>query len=292
MSRSRLAGYLGVLVLCALLAARPGSPDDADPTVAAERLAQLRAVAERADVGLAGVRAELQRAVEEGRRGSALTVEGDQPPASHFEAAAAAATRAADLAMAAARTSASLDAALAAVAPSFGSLPNGPVAVALDGLGLQMTAAARASGPFVDRRHAADGTLAALADALAALDDDDARAALVALDRADSARAKVAAWEEPPSVLPYWLDTTGGMLDAARRIAEATIDGDSAAAARAARAYRRAADQARRADTALALAMSESGAALAAVPLRALADALAAATAQRNAVSSVLQMVP
>jgi hypothetical protein len=290
MRRSRLPGYLGVLLLGAMLAARPVGADAADPTAAAERLALLRTAAARTDRGLAALITQLQLAVDAGRRGSALTVEGDQPPAPEFAAAADAATTAASTAIAVERSTASLDGTLAAVAPSFGSLPDGPQAVALERVGLQLNAAGQASGPFVVRRHAADDTLAALADALAALAVDDATAALDALDRADTERAAVAAWEQPPSVLPYWLDTTGAMLAAARRIAQATIAGDRVAAAQAGRAYQRAAQQAHRADIALALAMTESGAALASVPLRSLAEALSAAIAQQDAVASVLRM--
>jgi hypothetical protein len=290
--RPRLAGYLGVLLLGAVLAARPAAADQADPPTAAGRLAVLRAAADTADEGLDALIAQLQEAVDAGRRGSALTIAGNQAPAPDFEAAAAAAARAADMAISVERIAVWLDTLLAAVAPTFGTLPDGPGAVAVEAFGLQMTAAAQASGPFVARRHAADDTLAALADALAALNHDDATSALAALDRADAARAVVARWEEPPSVLPYWLDTTGGMLAAARRIADATIAGDEAAAARAGHAYRRAAEQAGRADTALALAMTESGAGLASVPLHGLADALAAAIAQRNAVAAVRQMAP
>jgi hypothetical protein len=281
---------VAVLLMGALLAARPAGADAADPPTAAERLATLRLAAEGADVGLNALIGELQQAVDAGRRGSALTVAGDQPPAGDFEESAAAAARAADLALGVERTTGSLDAMLSAVVPSFGVLPDGPQAVALDAFGLQMSGAARASGPFVTRRHAADDTLAALADALAALDHDDATGALLALDRADDARSVVAAWDEPPSVLPYWLDTTAGMLAAARRIAEATLAGDGEAAARAGRAYRHAAEQARRADTALALSMTESGAALGSVPLHGLADALAVAVAQRSAVVAVLAL--
>jgi hypothetical protein len=89
-------------------------------------------------------------------------------------------------------------------------------------------------------------------------------------------------------VLPLWLETTADMIDAARHIAEATIAQDPIAAARAAAAYRRAAADARRADTALALAIAESGSSLASTPMQRLAEALAAALAQREAVHSVL----
>jgi hypothetical protein len=89
-------------------------------------------------------------------------------------------------------------------------------------------------------------------------------------------------------VLPLWLDTTGAMIEAARDIAQATIDRDSDAAARAADAYRRASEEARRADSALAIAIAESGNALAVTPMRRLAAGLAAASAQRDALLSVL----
>jgi hypothetical protein len=290
MHRSRLGGYLGALLLGALLTARPAAADAADPPTAANRLVVLRTAADTADLAMAALLRELQRAVDAGRRGSALTVEGDLPPAIDLEAAGDAAARSAALALAVEEATNSLNAILAAVAPSVGSLPDGPRAVALEGIGLQFAAAAQASGPFVERRHAADDMLSALAAALAALDTENATGALAALDRADAARATVAAWPEPPSVLPYWLNTTGAMLGAVRRIARATIENDPGAAAQAARAYRRAADQAHRADTALALAMTESGAALASVPLRGLADALAAVMAQRQTLAAVLSL--
>jgi hypothetical protein len=78
------------------------------------------------------------------------------------------------------------------------------------------------------------------------------------------------------------------MLFSARRIAHASLNGDLAAAEQAGRAYRRAARDARQADTALALALSESGAALASTPLARLADALEAVTTRRLAMASVL----
>jgi hypothetical protein len=290
MSRPRLGGWFGVLLLGVLLAGRPAAADAADPPTAASRLAVLRVAAERADHALFALLSELRIAVDAGRRGSALTVEGDRPPATDFESAADAAARAAVLAIPAEQTTISLNGTLAGVAPSFGNVPHGPQAVTLERIGLQLTAAAQTSGPFVERRHAAADALAALADALAALGDDDATGALAALDRADAARATVADWPEPPSVLPYWLHTTGGMLGAARRIAQATIEDDPGAAAQGGRAYRRAAEQAHRADIALALAMTESGAALASGPLRGLADALAAVIAQREAVAAVMRI--
>ena len=59
--------------------------------------------------------------------------------------------------------------------------------------------------------------------------------------------------------------------------------------ARAAQRYARAAHEARRADTALAIAIAESGSSLASTPLGLLADALEAATAQRQALAQIAE---
>lgn len=278
-----------MVLLGGLLAARPADPEAAEPTLEASRAAGLRASAAEAERALDALIRELQRAVDAARRGSALVIEGDLPPGPELEAAALAAGEATDEAAFAANVAARLDGTLAAVAPALGPLPEGPFGASLPGIASQLRAAAEAGGSFVERRRASETTLRALADALAALQAGEPRAALRALDAADAARAVVAGWDEPPVVLPYWIDTTGAMLAAARRIAQATIDEDADEAKRAGRAYRRAATEARRADTALALAISESGAALAANPLRRLAEAMARATEQRQAVASVLQ---
>lgn len=277
-------------VLGGLLCARPAGADAAEPTAAAARLAWLQSRAAEADRALAALIAELQRAVDAGRRASALVIQGERPPAPEFEAAASAVGGATDEAAYAENMTARLGGTAAAVAPAHDALPDGPMASSLPGIAAQLTSAGEASGPFVAHRQAADATLAALGDGLAALEDDDPRQALAALDRADAALADVASWLDPPVVLPLWLDTTGALLSSARRMARAAIDGDAAALGRASRAYRAATTEARRADTALALAISESGAALAATPLRRLADTLAAAIQQRQAVASLMQM--
>ena len=77
------------------------------------------------------------------------------------------------------------------------------------------------------------------------------------------------------------------MVDAARDIADATIAQDPDAAAIAVAAYEVAAEEARRADTALAISISESGNSLSSTPMRRLAEALAAAMAQRDAVLAI-----
>jgi hypothetical protein len=90
-------------------------------------------------------------------------------------------------------------------------------------------------------------------------------------------------------VLPLWLDTTTDLLAAARDLADASIAGDTVALKAASEAYRQAAEGAREADVALALAISETGAGLAATPLQRLAAAAASTEQQAAAVASVLQ---
>jgi hypothetical protein len=226
-------------------------------------------------------------AIDGGRRGSALIQDGDQDPGPAFDEAASATRSAATLADRAADATERLDAVLRSVESAGGPLPPGPSS-SLAAIAEQLTTSGAAGGSFVERRLAATATLTALAEALGALDDDDPGAALAALDRADASLATVAEWPAPPTVLPLWLETTGAMLEAARGIARATIAQDPKAAEAAANAYRRAAEEARRADTALAIAIAEAGSSLAGTPMRLLAEALAAAIAQHEAVQPLL----
>ncbi|HEX3219110.1 MAG TPA: hypothetical protein VHU77_03650 [Candidatus Limnocylindria bacterium] len=283
----RAMGIGATVVLGVLLTLRPAAAGAADPTMAAERRAVLRALAAADDRALSALIAQLQAAVDAGRRGSALVIDGTRPAAPDLQQAAAAARAALPLVGDSARADTALDGALPAIQPQL-DVPPGPGSAELVGVDGQLDAAASASGPFIERRLAAARTLTALRDALRRLEANHAAAALTALDRADDARRTVAVWPNPPDVLPFWLDTTGAMLDAARDIADATLSGDAAEAHRAGRAYRLAAQDAQRADTALAIAISESGASLASVPLGRLADALEAATDRAAAMASVL----
>jgi hypothetical protein len=285
----RAAGIGAALLLGGVLSLRPAAAEAADPSLVASRAAALHRVAAADDAALAALAAGLQAAIEAGRHGSALVIDGDSAPASDLEHAADAASRVPVLALASERSDSALDGTVLSVGlDGAAALPAGTRSGELLGIDRQLRDAAAASGPFVQRRHAATETLDALAAALAALQASDARKALRALHRAGMARATVAAWPSPPVVLPFWLRTTGGMLTAARHIARATLTEDADAAARAGRAYQRAAKDARQADTALALAISETGAGLASTPLQRLADALDAVTARRAALASVL----
>jgi hypothetical protein len=286
-ARAVLVGVLAVVLLGALLAARP-SGGGADPTLAAERAARLHDEATDAVTRLDALIAKLQAALDAGRRGSALVIDGDRSPRADLMNAASSIAAASDEAALAAAAAARVDGTLSAVAPRHGALPPGPSGPLFPGISAQFAAAAEAADPFVARRQATRQTLDALADALAALRKDDPQRALTALDRANVALDTVRDWENPPTVLPLWLDTTGQLLSAARRIATASLAGDADAVARAAHRYSRAADDANRADTALAIAIAESGSSLASTPLQLVADALEAATAQREALQAIL----
>jgi hypothetical protein len=277
---------LAALLLGTVLAARPAG--SVDPTVVAERVSTLRAQAAEAATRIDALIAQLKVAVDAGRRGSALVIDGDESPrADLLEAAQAVSDASGEAALAAAAT-ARVTGTMAAVTPGRDPIPAGPTTALLPGISAQFASAADAADPFVARRLATDETLAALADALAALDNDDPRTALAALDRADAALDVIRDWEEPPTVLPVWLETTDELLAAARWIAVASLAGDEEAVTRSARRYARAAAEARQADTALAIAIAESGSSLAATPLQLLADALDAATAQRQALEEIL----
>ena len=275
------------MLLGALLAARPAGAAAADPPTMAARHATLRAVARQADRALDELIAQLQVAIDGGRRGSALIQDGDQDPGPAFDEAASATRSAATRAAMAAAAVARLDGVRRSVGSAGGPLPPSPPS-SLAAIAEQLASSGPAGGSFVERRLAAASTLTALADALEALNGDDPGAALAALDRADESLAAVGEWPSPPTVLPLWLETTGALVEAARGIARATIAQDPDAAEAAANAYRRAAEEARRADTALAIAIAEAGSSLAGPPMRSLADWLAAAIAQSQAVQPLL----
>lgn len=275
-----------LLVLLALL----GGSGSASPAIdASQRRAALHAVALAADAALADIEARLRDAVDAGRRGAALVLEGSEDPAPHLQAAAAAARETAPLAMAARAEMRRLTGTAAAVAPEIAAPEGGPTADELLGIAGQLDDASLLAGLFVERRVAAAVVLRELQRALAALDRDDPRAALERIAAAEEAHGTVAAWVQPPAVLPVWLDTTGVLLDATRRMAVATQAGDLAAAERASRDYAAGAERAHTADVALGVAMAEAGSAVTGVPMRRLAEALAAVERQRAATASVLE---
>jgi len=129
----------------------------------------------------------------------------------------------------------------------------------------------------------------ALAAALAALERSDPSAALDSLATADAPFSLLDAWVERPPLLRYWMMISSDLLDAAGDIARATLSDDAAALKAAGERYATAAEAARGADNALALSLSEAGAAISATPLRRLAAVADEVDEARSELPNVLQ---
>jgi hypothetical protein len=153
-----------------------------------------------------------------------------------------------------------------------------------------MTSTGAAADGFRRLHQATASVLEGLSNALAALDDGRPVAGLDALDTADAALAEVRAWPGQLDTLPVWVDTTGRLLAAVRRLAVAIRNGDEAAARSAAAAYRAAASDARQADAALAIAIAEGGNAVSGTVMAAAAEALRETEATQAAVQSLLSV--
>jgi SWI/SNF-related matrix-associated actin-dependent regulator 1 of chromatin subfamily A len=266
------------------------SPDaaHADPAGALARTGALADVAEAADAALARLSAELGRARDHARRGAALTVSGEAP-APELTAAADVLAGAGDEADGARRALVVLDGMAAAIRPdaTVPSLTYG--GADLEQLAAQLRSAAVAATLFVARRHATQAVVDALAAALAELDGNDPAAALDELRAADAPLALLAEWKERPPLLRYWMMISAELLDAAGDIARATLADDPQAVEAAAARYAEAADAALGADNAVAVALSEEGAAVTVIPLQRLAALADEAAEARAALPPVLQ---
>jgi hypothetical protein len=271
------------------LGLRSADPLQADPPTAAARARSLAAAAVAADEALARLSAVLADAIDHGRRGSAQTVAGNVPPATELEAAAARLVAGAGAADAARRAVTALAGMAAAVVPRA-QVP----ALSYSGPDLLLIAdSLRTSADdatlFVQRRDATQAVVSVLGDAVVQLESDQPEAALVSLDRAAAPVALLDAWQLRPPLLSYWMKVTRDLLDAARGIATATIDGDPAAVRAAAARYATAGAAARGADNALAVSLSEEGAAVSGIPLRRLAAAASRAADLRAAVQPLMR---
>ena len=260
---------------------RSPDPAQADPVGALARTEALADAAGAADTALTGLSAELERARDHARRGAALTVSGEAP-APELTAAADVLAGAGDEADAARRALVALDGMAAAVQPEANvpSLTYG--GADLEQLAAQLRNTADAATLFVERRHATRAVVDALAAALAALDRNDPTAAIDELRAADAPLALLAEWQQRPPLLRYWMMISAELLDAAGDIARATLADDPDAVKAAAARYVEAADSALGADNALAVTLSEEGAAVTVIPLQrlaALADEAAGAHA-------------
>lgn len=267
---------------------RSADPASADPPGAAARTRFIADAADAADMALARLDAQLKRARDHARRGTALTVSGDAP-APELTSAADLLAGASDEADAARRDLQVLDGVAAGIQPTatVPSLSYGGTDLEL--IAAQLRRSAAAATLFVERRHATQTVVDALGAALADLERDDPSAALASLATADAPLALLQAWEERPPLLRYWLMISADLLDAAGDIARATISDDPTALQAAAERYAKAADAARGADNALALTLSEEGAAISATPLRRLAALADAVDQARSGLAQVRQ---
>jgi hypothetical protein len=286
----RMLGLAAALVLGMLLGAKPPVPSPADDPSQAAREAHLRGVAADAAAACSELLRQLHSARDAARRGAALIVEGDTPPQRALSLAADHLEQAEPLAVRAGAATRRLRGTLQSVRPGGEpTVADLPTAGELAGIATQLRAAGDAAAAFLERRHAAEETLAQLGRALDALDRGDLDAASAALASASAARQVLVDWEEPPTTLGLWLQTTDAMITAAADMVEARRTGDAAAAQRAVDAYAAAAQDAHRADVSLGLSLSETGAGLTGTPLRRLADALAAVEEARAQADALQQ---
>jgi hypothetical protein len=278
----RAATAIGIALVVGLgFGLRSAVPALADPPLVAARGRALMTAAAAADAGLASLAAVLSDAIDHARSGSAETVAGDRPPAPELQAAADALGKGSETADAAHRAVAALAGMASAIAPDrpVPALPYGSPDLLAMAAGLRTSADAAAL--FVERRHATETIVGALADAVSALDRDLPAAAVVSLDGATAPLALLDDWVERPPLLGYWMKVIHQLVDAARGIATATLQGDPVAQKAAAERYGKAAEAARGADNALAVSLAEEGGAVSVVQLQRLAAAASAVSDAR-----------
>ncbi|HET9417512.1 MAG TPA: hypothetical protein VFP30_08240 [Candidatus Limnocylindria bacterium] len=273
------------LVLVPLLGS--GGPDPAVER-AARALVLERAAA--ADAALAAVEAALSPGLDAARRGAALVVSGEEEPAAQLETAAGEIASAEDAVEEARRAVDALEGARRALGEAEAiRLEVAPGEVG--SVAAQLDSAGPAANAFTRMRALAEGLVARLETALAALEDgalEDGRSALAAV-RSD--HDTLAAWEVELVTLPVWLDTTDAMIGAVEAILVATESGDTDAARAAAEDFAAAAEDAGPADRALRIAIGEGGSAVTAAPLGRLAELLREVSSARLEVASIVQTV-
>ncbi|MDH4334413.1 MAG: hypothetical protein OEW24_04015, partial [Chloroflexota bacterium] len=279
---------IGILAIGSTLCLRPADPTIAAPEIEAHRRAGLAAAANSTDALLEALVAPLDSALHHARAGAAGTRSGEVPPAAEFEAAALAVEQGSSAADALGRALRDLVATASSVAPGFSVPPSPPSSSDLLIVAAQLRASGDAASEFFERRRATTALNEALGAAVEALRDDDPYGALDRLADGDPALALLVAWEQPPETFGFWLTTIGELYAAAREIATATIAGDEEAVARAAARYGAAAESARGADNALALALAEGSSAVSINAQRRIADLLDEALTTRAAIATLI----
>ena len=284
----RLVAVVGVvLVVILLFGAAPTNPETTDPVRAAALRHQAAGQAADADAALAEAEELMHGGIAEAGRGQAAVLGGDEDPATSIDAAAAAFESAAAPVDAAQVALETLSWTLLALDPAAE-----PPSLELRGsdlaaIGAQWRATALPLSVLTDLRRAAEATLEALDDALAALDDDDPAAALEALEEAEASLDVVRESESELPTLPVWVDTVEALLEATADIARAAQAGDAEALAEAQAAFEAAAGDAARADHALTIALGEASAGVTGPAASSSAAALRAVGATRAALASL-----
>ena len=249
---------------------RSADPARADPPAEAARERLVTDAAQAAGVALGSLGRRIALAREHARLGTALTASGEAP-APELTAAADILAAASGEADAAQRRLLVLRGLAAAIEPAAAVPALSYNGTELEQIAAQLEAGAPAATLFVERRHATQAVVDALSAALSELERDEPSAALASLAEADAPMALLEAWEQRPPLLRYWMTISTDLLDAAGDIARATLADDPLAARAAGERYAKAAEAARGADNALALALAEEGAVVSATPLRRLA---------------------
>jgi hypothetical protein len=270
-TRAVLSATIAVVAVGAVFAGRMPDPGAA---VAAEKLVGERAAATVA--ALDELEDALQPGLDVARHGAALVVAGDDAPGPVLEDASDQLRDAEEEAGEVRRAVDALNGAIAAwqaEAPTIGQqIERGEVG----SIAAQLQATAPDADAFAEMRRRADGMIATLESALAALDAGDLGGADRLIAGARSDHDALTAWENDLLTLPIWIDTTDAMISDLETIVDATRTGDDAAAAAAATAFAARGNEAQTADRALRIAMAEGGAAVTAPALSRLAGMLGA----------------
>jgi hypothetical protein len=281
-------GVVAALALGGVLAARSADPLTADPAAAAALRATIASQRSLAEAQLTRLQSALTAALNDGRRGAALTVQGTERPGPPLHAAGDAIGDADPLVGTANATIRRLTANLV-VAGRSGSAPRLALRPGeLASIGAELGTSADAADAFWSMRRATETTLTRLAEAFAAVDSREPDRALSAIRAAETSLNQVRRWPGSLLTLPIWTQATGGLLAALKSLAVALRDHDLAAARAAEARYRSAAADAHRADLALAVAIAEGGSAVSDSQLAAAASALRAVEDALVGVRSIL----
>lgn len=253
----------------------------------AAREGRLQVLAAAADGALTALEEDLRAALDSARRGSARVVSGDQPPGLELEAAAAAVAGAAPPAAAVVGSLATLSGTIRAL--DRGGAPAAPATPAeLESIAVQLLATAPAADGFAAMRRRTGEVLQALDGALAALERRDVEDARQAVTAARDLLEILAAWNPGLVTLPIWLETAGAMADALERLVVAVQAGDADGITQAQLDFEAASAEAREADVALQIALSEGGGAVAAAPLQRLVGVLRRTSDARASLATIL----